>query len=130
MLRYGQFCPVAKAAELCFGPRSFGDLLFAMPLISRAMLAQRLREMADAGVVSTAPKAQGRGHLYRLTPAGEDFRPIIEQMSVGATIWRLCPLLRLPRQPTRKTFRFSPDSAPALAARKGSVGTAQTAAAA
>jgi DNA-binding HxlR family transcriptional regulator len=63
MLRYGQFCPVAKTAEiladrwtplivreLCFGPCTFGDLLFAMPLISRTMLAQRLREMADAEV--------------------------------------------------------------------------------
>jgi HxlR-like helix-turn-helix len=62
MLRYGQFCPVAKAAEifadrwtplivreLCFGPSTFGDLLAAMPLISRTMLAQRLKEMADAG---------------------------------------------------------------------------------
>jgi DNA-binding HxlR family transcriptional regulator len=100
MLRYGQFCPVAKAAEiiadrwtplivreLCFGPCAFGDLLFAMPLISRTMLAQRLKEMAEAGVVSIAPKAQGRGNLYRLTSAGEDFRPIIEQMSAWGQRW-------------------------------------------
>jgi DNA-binding HxlR family transcriptional regulator len=100
MLRYGQFCPVAKAAEvfadrwtplivreLCFGPSTFGDLLFAMPLISRTMLAQRLKEMADAGVISLAPKAQGRGHLYQLTPAGEDFRPLIERMSAWGQRW-------------------------------------------
>jgi DNA-binding HxlR family transcriptional regulator len=100
MLQYGQFCPVAKAAEifadrwtplivreLCFGPCRFGDLLFAMPLISRTMLAQRLKEMADAEIVGVAPKAQGRGHLYRLTPAGEDFRPLIEGMSAWAQRW-------------------------------------------
>jgi DNA-binding HxlR family transcriptional regulator len=100
MLRYGQFCPVAKTAEifadrwtpliireLCFGPCTFGDLLFAMPLISRTMLAQRLREMADAEVISIEPKSQGRGHLYRLTPAGEDFRPIIESMSAWGQRW-------------------------------------------
>ena len=100
MLRYGQFCPVAKTAEifadrwtplivreLCFGPCTFGDLLFAMPLISRTMLAQRLREMADAEVISIEPKSQGRGHLYRLTPAGEGFRPIIESMSAWGQRW-------------------------------------------
>lgn len=61
MIRYGQFCPVAKAAEvfgdrwtpiimreLCFGTRGFGDLLAAAPLISRTVLAQRLKELADA----------------------------------------------------------------------------------
>lgn len=100
MLRYGQFCPVAKAAEifadrwtplivreLCFGPCTFGDLLFAMPLISRTMLAQRLKEMADAEVISIEPKTHGRGHFYRLTPAGEDFRPLIEQMSAWGQRW-------------------------------------------
>jgi DNA-binding HxlR family transcriptional regulator len=100
MLRYGQFCPVAKAAEifadrwtplivreLCFGPCTFGDLLFAMPLISRTMLAQRLKEMADAEVIVIEPKLQGRGHLYRLTPAGEDFRTLIEQMSAWGQRW-------------------------------------------
>jgi DNA-binding HxlR family transcriptional regulator len=100
MLRYGQFCPVAKTAEifadrwtplivreLCFGPCTFGDLLFAMPMISRTMLAQRLREMADAEVIIMSPKVQGRGHVYRLTPAGEDFRPLIELMSAWGQRW-------------------------------------------
>jgi DNA-binding HxlR family transcriptional regulator len=79
MIRYGQFCPVAKAAEvfgdrwtpiimreLCFGTRGFGDLLAAAPLISRTVLAQRLKELADAGVVHIEAKPKGRGHLYRL----------------------------------------------------------------
>ena len=94
MISYGQFCPVAKAAEvfgdrwtpiimreLCFGTRGFGDLLTAAPLISRTVLAQRLKELADAGVVHIDPKPKGKGHLYQLTPAGEDFRPIVELMS-------------------------------------------------
>ena len=33
--------------ELCFGTRGFGDLLGAAPLISRTVLAQRLKELAD-----------------------------------------------------------------------------------
>jgi DNA-binding HxlR family transcriptional regulator len=100
MTRYGQFCPVAKAAEvfgdrwtpiimreLCFGTRGFGDLLAAAPLISRTVLAQRLKELADAGVVHIETKPKGKGHLYRLTPAGEDFRPIIELLSVWGQRW-------------------------------------------
>jgi DNA-binding HxlR family transcriptional regulator len=77
MISYSQFCPVAKAAEvfgdrwtpiimreLCFGTRSFGELLDAAPLISRTVLAQRLnswsrtvsctsRRNPGAGVIST-----------------------------------------------------------------------------
>src|SRR5436190_22771995 len=100
MIRYGQFCPVAKAAEvfgdrwtpiimreLCFGTRGFGDLLAAAPLISRTVLAQRLKELADAGVVHIESKPKGRGHLYRLTRAGEDFRPIVELLSMWGQRW-------------------------------------------
>jgi len=100
MIRYGQFCPVAKAAEvfgdrwtpiimreLCFGTRGFGDLLTAAPLISRTVLAQRLKELADAGVVQRDAKPKGKGHLYRLTRAGEDFRPIIELLSAWGQRW-------------------------------------------
>ncbi len=100
MIRYGQFCPVAKAAEvvgdrwapiiireLCFGTRAFGELLKAMPLISRTVLAQRLKELAQAGVVYMDAKPTGKGHLYRLTPAGDDFRPVIEMLSVWGQRW-------------------------------------------
>jgi DNA-binding HxlR family transcriptional regulator len=73
--------------ELCFGTCTFGDLLFALPLISRTMLAQRLKELAAAEVIVTEPKARGRGHLYRLTPAGEDFRPLIEMLSLWGQRW-------------------------------------------
>ena len=95
MITYSQFCPVAKAAEvfgdrwtpiimreLCFGTRAFGELLAAAPLISRTVLAQRLKELALAGVVHIEAKPKGKGHLYRLTTAGEDFRPVVELMSI------------------------------------------------
>jgi DNA-binding HxlR family transcriptional regulator len=100
MISYSQFCPVAKAAEvfgdrwtpiimreLCFGTRAFGELLDAAPLISRTVLAQRLKELADAGVVHIEAKPKGRGHVYRLTTAGEDFRPIVELMSLWGQRW-------------------------------------------
>ncbi len=100
MLSYGQFCPVAKTAEifadrwtplivreLCSQACSFGELLEAMPLISRAMLAQRLKELAAAAVIAMEPKPRGRGHLYRLTAAGEEFRPLIEMMAEWGQRW-------------------------------------------
>ena len=74
MLTYAQFCPVAKAAEvfgdrwtpiimreLCFGTRGFGELLHAAPLISRTVLAQRLKQLAEAGVIYIDAKPKGKG---------------------------------------------------------------------
>lgn len=100
MIRYGQFCPVAKTAEifgdrwspliireLYYGPRSFGDFLAAIPLISRTMLAQRLKELAAAGVIHPDAKGKGRGHIYTLTEAGEAFRPMIEMMAEWGLKW-------------------------------------------
>src|SRR5215469_2302381 len=73
MTTYSQFCPVAKAAEvfgdrwtpiivreLCFGTRSFGELLDATPLISRTVLAQRLKQLHQSGVVHIEAKARGK----------------------------------------------------------------------
>lgn len=100
MKSYNQFCPVAKAAEvfaerwtplivreLCYGPKLFGELQAALPLMSRTLLAARLRELAVAEIVAMEPKDRGRGHLYRLTPAGEAFRPIIELMGGWGQTW-------------------------------------------
>lgn len=99
-MNYRQFCPVAKAAEvfaerwtplilreLCFGPKVFGDLLFANPLISRTVLSQRLKELALAGVVEVEAKAKGKGSVYRLSSAGEAFRPIIALMGEWGQRW-------------------------------------------
>lgn len=93
MKGYGQFCPVAVAAEifaerwtplilreLFSGSRRFGEIRSGMPLISRTLLSQRLRELEDAGVVVSAPLAGGRGREYRLTPAGEEFREVVERL--------------------------------------------------
>jgi DNA-binding HxlR family transcriptional regulator len=97
MTTYSQFCPVAKAAEvfgdrwspiiireLCFGTRSFGQLLEAARPISRTVLAQRLKQIEQFAVVRIEPKPSGKGHLYRLTSAGEEFRSIIELLAYGA----------------------------------------------
>jgi len=92
MKGYGQFCPVAKTAEvfaqrwtplivreLCFGPKRFTEIHGGVPLMSRALLVQRLTELEEAGVIATEPLAQGK--LYSLTPAGEHFGGIVNLMS-------------------------------------------------
>jgi DNA-binding HxlR family transcriptional regulator len=92
MKGYGQFCPVAKTAEifaqrwtplvvreLCFGPKRFNEVHAGVPLMSRALLVQRLAELDEAGVIATRPLAQGK--LYALTPAGEQMGELIGLMS-------------------------------------------------
>jgi len=87
---YGQFCPIAKAAEivatrwtplilreLMTNSHSFNDIQRGMPLISRAVLVSRLRELEDRRVIERRPRADRTGHEYWLTPAGEALRPIV-----------------------------------------------------
>ena len=98
MKGYGQFCPVTKASEvfaqrctplilremLC-GARRFGDLLQGLPRMSRAILATRLKELEAVGLI--AVDADPKGGDYRLTPAGEGFRPILEALSLWGQTW-------------------------------------------
>lgn len=100
MRGYGQFCPVARACEvlaerwtplvlreLLCGSRRFNDLQRGVPLMSRTLLAQRLRELEDAGVITSAPKPKGRGREYHLTQAGEELRPIVERLGEWGSRW-------------------------------------------
>jgi DNA-binding HxlR family transcriptional regulator len=95
---YGQFCPVAVACEvfaerwtplilreLLSGSRRFSDIRRGMPLISRALLAQRLRRLEDVGVIESRPL--GRGREYRLSQAGQEFNDIIEGLGVWGQRW-------------------------------------------
>jgi DNA-binding HxlR family transcriptional regulator len=95
MSGYGQFCPVAKASEvlaerwtplvvreLLCGSHRFNALQRGLPLMSRSLLAKRLRELELAGVIERRPSGDGRGSEYHLTEAGEELRPII--MGLGA----------------------------------------------
>jgi DNA-binding HxlR family transcriptional regulator len=97
---YGQFCPVAKAAEvigdrwnllvlreMLYGNRYFNDISRGVPLMSRALLAQRLKELEKLGVVVSHEKETGQGYEYLLTSAGAALRPIIEAMGVWAQQW-------------------------------------------
>jgi len=97
---YGQFCPVAQAAEvlaerwtplvireLCCGSTRFNELQRGVPRMSPALLSRRLKELEHAGIVETAPAPGGNGFEYHLTRAGEALFPIIEQMGNWAVDW-------------------------------------------
>ena len=95
--QYGQFCPVAKAAEilavrwtpliireLLCGSHRFNDLKRGVPLMSPSLLSTRLRELEDSGIVRREPIKGERGHEYCLTAAGEALRAIIEAQGLWA----------------------------------------------
>ncbi len=100
MSRYGQFCPVAKAAEifaerwtplvvreLMMGSTTFNDLKRGVPLMSKTLLATRLRELERGGIVERRP-AEGRStHTYHLTAAGAELRPLVIGLGEWGQRW-------------------------------------------
>jgi len=95
MKRYGQFCPVAKAAEifcerwtplilrdLSLGATRFSELQRGVPLASPTLLSQRLKQLEKEGVVCRRKSESGRIWTYHLTEAGQDFAQIV--LSLGA----------------------------------------------
>ncbi len=97
---FGQFCPIAVACEvfaerwtpmilreLLAGSEHFNQIHRGVPLMSRALLARRLRELEAAGVIAKAPLPAARGYLYTLTPAGEEFAPVLEALGQWGQRW-------------------------------------------
>lgn len=95
---YGQFCPVAKTAELLCerwmplvlrelmcGSTRFSEVQRGVPLISPALLAKRLRQLVAAGVVTAS--GEGRRRTYEVTAAGWELYPVIEAMGVWGQRW-------------------------------------------
>lgn len=95
---YGQFCTVARAAEvlcehwtplivreLLCGSRRFNDLHRGVPRMSTSLLAQRLRHLEGSGVVRRS--AAGKVWEYSLTEAGEELRPIVMALGHWGARW-------------------------------------------
>lgn len=83
-MKYGQFCPIAKAAEiisekwniilireLLAGSDTFNGLRNGIPMISPTLLSKRLQELEDAGLVAKIPvdTAKNRFRYQPLAPA-------------------------------------------------------------
>ena len=90
---YRRFCPLAQSLdvvgerwtlvivhELLGGDRRYGELLARLPGIGTSVLADRLRKLEHAGVVSRRPGEQGAVVLYELTEAGRELGPAMEAL--------------------------------------------------
>ena len=95
---YGQFCPVAMAAEilgarwtipvlreLLCGSKRFNELRKGVPRMSPALLAERLRQLERAGIVRR--EQAGGAPEYRLTEGGEDLRGVVESIGGWGQRW-------------------------------------------
>ncbi|ANF31299.1 HxlR family transcriptional regulator [Leifsonia xyli] len=92
---YGQFCGLARAAEivgqrwtllilrdLSVGPRRYSELVAGLPGIPTNTLASRLKELEDEGIVERmAPTGAERSVVYALTPRGEELGPALDALS-------------------------------------------------
>jgi len=98
MKGYGQFCPVAKAAEvfaerwtplivreLLTGSAHFNDLHRGVPLMSRTLLSLRLKQLEGLGVVKR--KVGANGPEYGLTEAGQEFAPVVQLLGEWGQRW-------------------------------------------
>jgi DNA-binding HxlR family transcriptional regulator len=96
---YGQFCPVAMAAEifctrwtplilreLVAGSTRFNDLRRGVPRISPTLLSKRLKQLEEAGVVERVKSAE-EAPEYRLTPAGNDLKTIVLNLGFWGQRW-------------------------------------------
>ena len=67
--------------ELVFGPKRFRDLQTGLPHIGPDMLAQRLRDLESAGVLTRATLPPPAGtRVYRLTDRGRELQPVLEAL--------------------------------------------------
>ena len=100
MSGHGQFCPVAVACEvfahrwtplilreLFAGSTHFNEIRRGLPLISKSLLAQRLRALEAAGVLTCVNSTDLNYPEYRLTPAGAEFKPVIESLGAWGQRW-------------------------------------------
>jgi DNA-binding HxlR family transcriptional regulator len=94
----GQFCSIARSLdvlgerwsllvvrEVMMGSRRFGDIRRGIPRISRTMLAARLRELVDAGVLARAE--EGGAPSYELTKAGHELEAVVGALGAWGQRW-------------------------------------------
>jgi DNA-binding HxlR family transcriptional regulator len=98
MSDYGQFCTVARGAEvlgelwtplvvreLLCGSRRFNEIRRGVPRMSQTLLTKRLRKLEELGIVER--RSNEGGSEYHLTPAGEDLRPLVVGLGHWGARW-------------------------------------------
>lgn len=100
MRTYGQYCPIARAAELLgerwstiilrnilVGCHTFNEIAEGAPGLSRGLLSKRLRELESAGVIEIRPKAHGPGSTYEPTQAGRELAEVMLALQNWGRKW-------------------------------------------
>jgi DNA-binding HxlR family transcriptional regulator len=90
---YGQYCGLARALdvvgarwsllivrELLVGPARYGELLAGLPGIATNLLASRLKELEEVGVVQRTLDTASNGVAYILTPWGRELRDTVASL--------------------------------------------------
>ncbi len=102
---YDQYCGLAKALDvvgerwtllvvrnLLLGPLRYSDLLRGLPGITTNLLAKRLKEMEEFGLIERIRSAAGDGgYAYRLTPLGAGLEPAVHALAQWAWRWMEAP---------------------------------------
>ena len=124
-----QFCTISRASsvlcaqwtplvvrDLLAGSKRFGDLRRGVLRMSTSLLAHRLRQLEEFGVVRRA--AARKVWEYSLTEAGEELRPIIlslgywgarwigsrlrdDQLDIGLLLWDMRRVARVKEFPSK-----------------------------
>jgi DNA-binding HxlR family transcriptional regulator len=99
-MKYGQFCPIAKATELLgerwtflivrellMGARRFSELQRGLGDISPALLAARLKSFEAQGLIVRRRISGQRGYEYFPTPACEKLLPVLVALGEWGMCW-------------------------------------------
>lgn len=146
MRSYGQYCPIARGAEifaerwtpiimrnLLLGCETFTDIQRGAPGIPRSLLTQRLVMLERHGIIERRPLERGRGARYLPTAAGKDLWEVCialgewgarwldvapEHLDPYVALWSMCNRLAVDRLPQRRVVvRFEFPGRPKKVAR-------------
>jgi DNA-binding HxlR family transcriptional regulator len=99
-MKYGQFCPIARASEvigerwtllvlreLASGARRYSELQRGLGRISPSVLSSRIKALMDKGVVERFASNSAQRWEYGLTTAGAELAPILASIGVWGQRW-------------------------------------------
>lgn len=99
-MQYGQFCPIAKAAEILgerwtllivreilVGARRFNDLQRGLGAISPALLTSRLKFLEEQGMLVRRRVSGRKGSEYHPTQACAALLPVLVSLGEWALCW-------------------------------------------
>jgi DNA-binding HxlR family transcriptional regulator len=73
--------------ELLADVNHFNELERGLPRMSRTLLSERLRRLQVAGVLERGCASRGKRTEYRLTSAGRELQPLIDQLGGWGARW-------------------------------------------